>query len=95
MHLSSKIRRCLNNIDAFLVKPYPKEKEISYRGTHSSLRHYQNVLQGHLSKGPRKENSKGSHYIQCYDESGHCRCLSENQIILSDIEMAQRLMRGM
>jgi hypothetical protein len=94
MHITSKIRRCLNNIDCFVSKPYPECKKVSYESTTRSLMHYKSVLNSHLSR-PRRENSKGSHYLDCFDTAGHCRCMSDNQIILNDIEAANRLMKGM
>jgi hypothetical protein len=95
MHLTSKIRRCLNNIETFINKPYPKDRALSYTTTHASLRQYQSILNGHLNREPRKEGKRGSHYMSCFDDTGNCRCVQDNQNALMDIEMANRLMRGM
>lgn len=94
MHLTSKITRCLNKIDAFHSKAYPENKKISYESTAQSLYYYKSILNGYLSR-PRKENSKGSHYLDCFDNSGYCRCMMDNQIVLNDIEAANRLMKNM
>jgi hypothetical protein len=93
MYLTSKIRRCLSNIQTFLNSNSTNSKDPSYKSTCDSLRQCSNILNGHLMKGERRESSRGSHYVTCKATSNNCKCISDNNAIIIDIEIANRLMK--
>lgn len=97
MHITSKARRAISNIDSFLCRSdYPDSKKISYETTKSSLRYHRSILEGLLSKGSRKENFKGSHYFYCTDVNNpNCLCSIDNAKINEHVQDVQRLLRGM
>ena len=95
MHISTKAYRALDQINLFLARSYTEAKKISYESTKSSLRYHQSIIQSLLNKGVRKENFRGSHYIQCQNTKGGCECERDNAQILDHISSVNRLMRGM
>jgi hypothetical protein len=95
MHLTTKAYRALDQINMFLARSYPEAKKISYESTKSSLRYHQSVIQSLVSKGVRKENFRGSHYMQCTNFKGGCECERDNAQILDHISSVNRLIRGM
>ena len=96
MHISSKVQRSLDKINVFLARTdYPESKRISYECTKNSLRYHQGVLQMLISKGTRRENYKGSHYMHCTSQNNSCECERDNAQILDHINDVNRLLRNM
>jgi len=96
MHVTTKARRALDQINIFLArKDYPASKKISYECTKTSLQYHQSGLIALLSRGVRKENYRGSHYMQCTSVNGGCPCESDNARILEHVSDVNRLLRGM
>lgn len=97
MHISSKARRAINNIDTFCARSdYPQHKKISYETTKTSLRYFRGELESLINREPRKENFKGSHYISCDDlNNPGCKCQNDNRRIEEICSDVQRLLRGM
>jgi len=95
MYVSSKARRAINNINAFLAKTdYPASKRVSYETTKTSLRFYLNELTTLLYKECRREDSKGSHYVSCLQNQSGCRCTVDNLRIETIAQEVQHLLRG-
>jgi hypothetical protein len=96
MHVSTRARRALDQINIFLARrDYPETKKISFECTKKSLRYHPSQLLALLSKGVRKENYRGSHYMQCTQFNGGCPCESDNARILEHVSDVNRLLRGM
>jgi len=95
MHVSSKARRAIANINTFLAKnDYPASKRISYETTKTSLRVYLGELTALLYKESRREDSRGSHYTSCRGDSSGCRCIADNHRIEAIFQEVQHLLRG-
>lgn len=97
MHISSKVNRAYEKINTFLARTdYPESKKISYECTKQSLQYHLGMLQSLMSKGARRENYKGSHYMHCTaTTNGSCECERDNARILDHINDVNRLLRNM
>lgn len=95
MHVSSKARRAISNINAFLSKTdYLPSRRVSYETTKTSLRVYLLELNTLLFKENRREDSRGSHYVSCAPGATNCRCFVDNSRIEAIVVEVQRLLRG-
>jgi len=97
MHVTSKARRAIGNINSFLSRsdypPARRMSHVSYETTKTSLRTYLSQLTSLVDGEARREDSRGSHYVSCRGESG-CRCAGDNQRIENICQEVQHLLRG-
>jgi hypothetical protein len=101
MHVSSKARRAISNINAFLSKTELPQggargglRRVSYETTKTSLQIYLGELNTLLYKENRREDSRGSHYVSCSPGATNCRCFVDNSRIEAIASEVQRLLRG-
>jgi hypothetical protein len=95
MHVSSKARRAIANINNFLPRnDYRPAQRMSYETTKASLRIHLSELTSLLYKESRREDSRGSHYVSCRETGSGCRCSADNQRIETICQEVQYLLRG-